>query len=77
VALDRSLDILCEAGVHDRSRLLGQQCNALGDEAAGRNRQMDYCYRQVAALALDDNFGACTDPASTEAKSLAASASEM
>ncbi len=38
---------------------------------------MDDCHGQLAALTLDYHFRACADAASTDAKSLAASFSEM
>ena len=50
MALDSCFYILGEVSIHDRCRVLGQECNALGDSAARRGRRMDYRYRQLAAL---------------------------
>jgi hypothetical protein len=76
MALDSCFYILGEVSIHDRCRVLGQKCNALGDSAARRGRRMDYRYRELAALDHNLCTGARTR-ASTSAKLLAASASEM
>jgi len=56
MALDSGFYILGEVSIHDRSRVLGQERNALRDGAARRDRRMDHRYREVVAL----DYNLCT-----------------
>ena len=53
MALDSGFYIPGEVSIHDRSRVLRQKRDALGDGAARRRRCMDYRYTQLAALDHD------------------------
>ena len=75
MALDSCLYILGEVSIHDRCRVLGQECDAFGDGPAGRGGRMDHRHRQRAVLDHDLRTGA--HPCQHIAKLLAASASEM
>jgi hypothetical protein len=60
MALDRRFYIFGEVSVHDRSRIFGEQRNALGNRSARRDWRMNHSYGKLAALDDDLRTGAHT-----------------